>query len=123
MLKNIEKLDRKLKVNINKEKLILAKNKKTPINVLDELLLEDVAEIRVEIYKRKDFKDIKNLLKNVNKQEYEFFNVAIDNVLKFERYKFLNFKISSICIIAILSFILYISLEISKFLIMSNIFK
>lgn len=55
-----------------KQKIKLAKYQNTSIEMLDELIKDDV-EVKLEVYRRKDFNEIKDMLKNFNQEEYNFF--------------------------------------------------
>lgn len=105
---SVMKADKELKGNIDYHKIYLAKNSKTPIGILDELLLEDVVDIRVEVYNRNDFEDIKHSLKNLDKKEYEIYQVSVNEALKLERLEFTSFKLFSIGIIIGLSILLFL---------------
>ena len=105
---SIMKSDKELKGTIDYHKMYLSKNSKTPICMLDELLLEDVIDIRVEIYNRTDFEDIKPLLKNLDTKEYEVYQVSVNETLKLERLEFTFFKLFSIGIIIGLSILLFL---------------
>ena len=118
----IEKSAKKSLGYIDKTKIHMAKNKKTPINILDELLLEDIIDIRIEVYNRRDFEDIKPFLKNLNLKEFEIYKTILVKVISYERIEFITFKIYSIGIIILLSILLCLFIEIAKFLIMSNVF-
>lgn len=107
---SIMKADKELKGNIDYHKIYVARNLKTPICVLDELLLEDSIDIRVEVYNRNDFEDIKYLLKNLDKKEYEIYQVSVNEALKLERLEFTIFKLCSIGIIMGLSVSLFLKI-------------
>lgn len=107
---SIMKADKELKGNIDYHKIYVARNLKTPICVLDELLLEDSIDIRVEVYNRNDFEDIKYLLKNLDKKEYEIYQVSVNEALKLERLEFTIFKLYSIGIIMGLSVSLFLKI-------------
>ncbi len=107
---SIMKADKKLKGAIDYHKIYVARNLKTPICVLDELLLEDSIDIRVEVYNRNDFEDIKYLLKNLDKKEYEIYQVSVNEALKLERLEFTIFKLCSIGIIMGLSVSLFLKI-------------
>ena len=74
-----------------KQKIKLAKYKGTSIEMLDELINDDV-EVKVEVYKRKDFCEIKDMLKNLDEQEYKLFKTSIKKGLIDEKLKFIYFK-------------------------------
>lgn len=107
---SIMKADKELKGNIDYHKIYVARNLKTPICVLDELLLEDSIDIRVEVYNRNDFEDIKYLLKNLDKKEYEIYQVSVNEALKLERLEFTIFKLCSIGIVMGLSVSLFLKI-------------
>lgn len=69
------------------QKIKLAKQEDTSIEMLDELINDDV-EVKVEVYKRKDFYKIKDRLKNFDEEEYKFFK---DNLKKGLINKIINF--------------------------------
>ena len=90
-----------------KQKMKLARYKNTPIDILDELLKED-AEIRVQIYNRKDFYKIKDLLINFNEEEYNFFEMSIIKKFQFNLTSFLQLKIITIIVVVMFIATFYI---------------
>ena len=60
-----------------KQKIKLARLSNTSIEMLNELVKDDDAEVRVEVYGRKDFIDIKGLITDFNQEEYELFIASI----------------------------------------------
>ena len=89
-----------------KQKIKLANYKNTSIEMLDELINDDI-EVKVEVYKRKDFYNIKDMLKNFDEKEYEFFNIVVKRGLIEEKIKFIYFKA---IFITLTGFIIYITL-------------
>ena len=74
-----------------RQKIKLAKYENTSIEMLDELINDDV-EVKVEVYKRKDFYSIKDMLKNFDEEEYNFFKTTIRKGLIDIKMKFILFK-------------------------------
>lgn len=74
-----------------KQKIKLAKYENTPFNIIDELI-KDETDVKVEVYKRKDFYIIKDMLKNFDEEEYEFFKATLKKGLIDEKIKFIFFK-------------------------------
>lgn len=105
---DIMKSAKELNGDIDYNKIYLAKNSKTPIHLIDELLLENVVDIRIEVYNRNDFEEIKPFLKNLDKKEYEIYQVSVNEALKIERLGFTSFKIFSIITIITLSIMLFL---------------
>ncbi|WP_250277564.1 hypothetical protein [[Clostridium] colinum] len=60
-----------------RQKIKLAKYKNTSIEMLNELVKDEDIEVRIEVYGRKDFINIKDLITNLNQEEYEIFMVSI----------------------------------------------
>lgn len=73
------------------QKIKLAKCENTSIEMLDELIKDDV-EVKVEVYKRKDFYSIKDILKNFDEEEYKFFKATLKKGLIDEKIKLIFFK-------------------------------
>lgn len=73
--------------------------------MLDELIKDDV-EVKLEVYKRKDFDEIKDMLKNFNQEEYKFFKIARTRGIIDEKIKFVYFKTLFITLVGIIFYMI-----------------